>query len=105
VPSGRAVSGSRRQAYRQAWDPEAVLPAWRPCYDRHMCLNRVEPTLVLHRFEMAADPEAAAEAQAAGRGHVRRLDLVPRFHVLLTTFELASKVCLPRVLEIVNPAT
>lgn len=50
---------------------------------------------MLHRFEMAADPEAAAEAQAAGRGHVRRLDLVPRFHVLLTTFELASKVCLP----------
>lgn len=47
--------------------------------------------LLYGRYEMAADPEEAAEAAAAGR-QARKPALVPRFHVLLTTFELASKV-------------
>lgn len=42
---------------------------------------------------MAADPEAAAQAAAEGRSvPLLRRNLVPRFHMLLTTFELAIKV-------------
>lgn len=47
------------------------------------------------RYEIAGDAEEAAEAGAQSRQQ-RRPGLVPRFHVLLTTFELASKVDLDR---------
>ena len=50
---------------------------------------------------MAEDPEEVAEAEARGQ-LPRRPAAVPRFHVLLTTFELASKVRLPRLLLWMN---
>jgi hypothetical protein len=46
---------------------------------------------------MAKDPEEVAEAEARGQ-HPRGSGAVPRFHILLTTFELASKVGSARIL-------
>lgn len=58
-----------------------------------MCahVSLIERHICSRRYEMAEDPEEAAEADARGR-QPRRPGLVPRFHVLLTTFEMASKV-------------
>jgi SNF2 family DNA or RNA helicase len=50
---------------------------------------------------MAEDPEEVAEAEARGQ-LPRGPAAVPRFHVLLTTFELASKVGLARLLLLVD---
>jgi hypothetical protein len=53
---------------------------------------------------MAEDPEEVAEAEARGR-QPGTLGLVPRFHILLTTFELASKVRLAPLRQgVMSPA-
>ena len=48
--------------------------------------------MVPHRYEMAANPAENAEQPTQ---QLRRADLVPRFHVLLTSFELTTKVDSP----------
>lgn len=71
-----------------AWERE--LAKWAPELAVLPYIGGQDARDTLQRYEMAADPEEAAEAAAAGR-QARRPALVPRFLILLTTFELASK--------------